>query len=208
MGRRVIPPGSEVEYQTETQNGRVKAKDVTVTKFAADSGGGGGGGGGKDWGKGFFDKGKGKDGKGKSPWDAWWDPWSWKGGKGKWGWDEWDESWGKGTKRPGEDDDGGKAKAQKSDSEPTSVPEWIQAQDRLFGHLSKLPTNWIRIRSKSSGKVYLYNSKTGESKEGDSFDEPPKGLPPNWQELRSKSTGQVYYYNSKTGQSQFDEPTN
>ena len=29
----------------------------------------------------------------------------------------------------------------------------IRAQDRLFGHLKPLPNNWIRITSKSSGRL-------------------------------------------------------
>ncbi|CAL1167651.1 unnamed protein product [Cladocopium goreaui] len=52
--------------------------------------------------------------------------------------------------------------------EPSSKEEWIRAQDRLFGHLKPLPNNWIRITSKSSGNIYFYNTKTGES----TFEEP------------------------------------
>ena len=54
--------------------------------------------------------------------------------------------------------------------EPSTKEEWIQAQSRLFGHLKPLPQNWIRIKSKSSGQIYFYNSATGES----TFDEPTK----------------------------------
>eukprot|EP00435_Cladocopium_sp_Y103_P058902 s303_g20.t2 len=57
--------------------------------------------------------------------------------------------------------------------EPSSKEEWIRAQYRLFGHLKPLPENWIRIKSKSSGNIYFYNTKTGES----TFDEPSPGLP-------------------------------
>merc|ERR1711956_130071 len=50
---------------------------------------------------------------------------------------------------------------------PQSVPEWIKAQDSLFGHLRPLPKNWIRIKSKSSGSMYFYNTKTGKSEQNE-----------------------------------------
>lgn len=84
---------------------------------------------------------------------------------------------GKRKERSGEDSDVGlqkqKGSRQEEQSvgqkdEPTSVAEWRASQDRLFGDLRQLPGNWIRIRSKSSGNLYYYDTKTGASQ----FDEP------------------------------------
>merc|ERR1712107_770996 len=47
--------------------------------------------------------------------------------------------------------------------DPDTVEEWIALQDAIFGSLPPLPKGWIRIRSKSRGLVYFYNTKTGES---------------------------------------------
>ena len=44
---------------------------------------------------------------------------------------------------------------------------WTAAQERLFGHMKRLPKPWIRVTS-SGGSVYYYNPKTGVS----TFDEP------------------------------------
>merc|ERR1712054_342805 len=108
-----------------------------------------------------------------SGWDKGWDK-----GKGKW-----KDGWSKGKRRRRRDDDDSdeeddepprkKKKAAplaedppRRDSaaeDPKSVPEWIKAQATLFGHLPRLPQNWIRIRSKSQGTIYFYNTKTGVS---------------------------------------------
>jgi len=87
---------------------------------------------------------------------------------------------------------------------PKSVKEWVANQDKLFGHLEKLPQDWIRIKSTSSGKVYFYNTRIGESR--DENNPPVHQLPAGWQRMTSKSSGNTYYYNSKTGQSQFEKP--
>jgi len=111
---------------------------------------------------------------------------------------------GHGEKRPGSGENvGGPQKRANVGSEPTSVHEWAAQQQRLFGHLPALAADWIRIRSKSKGTLYLYNMKTGESKDADPE---PAGLPPGWKEMTSKSSGQVYYYNTATGTSQFERP--
>merc|ERR1719215_273997 len=52
--------------------------------------------------------------------------------------------------------------------EPSSTAEWAKRQDELFPGKSKLPANWIQIRSKSQNNVYFYNTKSGDS----SFEEP------------------------------------
>eukprot|EP00405_Crypthecodinium_cohnii_P023400 CAMPEP_0206465586 /NCGR_PEP_ID=MMETSP0324_2-20121206/27928_1 /ASSEMBLY_ACC=CAM_ASM_000836 /TAXON_ID=2866 /ORGANISM="Crypthecodinium cohnii, Strain Seligo" /LENGTH=404 /DNA_ID=CAMNT_0053938493 /DNA_START=107 /DNA_END=1321 /DNA_ORIENTATION=- len=109
--------------------------------------------------------------------------------------------------------------------DPTSVTEWVQAQDRLFGHMDKLPAGWIRLRSRKSQEIYYYSLKSGESKEastpisalpaatgGGARAAAPAAapaapaLPPDWTVHFSKSTGKTYYYNSKTGNSQFEPP--
>jgi len=47
--------------------------------------------------------------------------------------------------------------------EPDSLEGWIAMQDTIFGDLPPLPRNWIRIRSKTKGLVYYYNTKNGQS---------------------------------------------
>ena len=51
----------------------------------------------------------------------------------------------------------------KSGSDPMSLTDWIKQQDQIFGHLHKLPANWIRMRSQSKGTVFFYNIKSGVS---------------------------------------------
>ncbi|CAE7663661.1 HET-E1 [Symbiodinium necroappetens] len=46
---------------------------------------------------------------------------------------------------------------------PSTPEEWQLAQARLFGALPPLKPNWIRIRAKSTGKVYYYNMVSGHS---------------------------------------------
>lgn len=50
-----------------------------------------------------------------------------------------------------------------ANEDPTTTEGWVEAQDRLFGNLPPLKDGWIRIRSKSSGLVYYYSTKNGES---------------------------------------------
>ena len=47
--------------------------------------------------------------------------------------------------------------------EPTTTAEWREAQDRLFGHLAPLPYPWIRVKSKTRGSIYFFNTDTGVS---------------------------------------------
>jgi len=58
---------------------------------------------------------------------------------------------------------GGSAKT----SERTEATDWIKAQDGQFGHLRPLPKNWIRIKSRSTGSIYFYNTKTGKSEQNE-----------------------------------------
>merc|ERR1712062_366452 len=50
-----------------------------------------------------------------------------------------------------------------SADEPKTIEDWAAQQKRLFPGFSKLPPGWIRMRSKSKGLVYYYNTETGES---------------------------------------------
>ena len=50
-----------------------------------------------------------------------------------------------------------------SGSNPESLTDWIEQQDKFFGQLRKLPANWIRICSRPKGTVYFYNTESGES---------------------------------------------
>lgn len=46
---------------------------------------------------------------------------------------------------------------------PNTPEEWQAAQSRFFSGRPKLRPHWIRIRSKSTGKVYFYNMVSGVS---------------------------------------------
>jgi YHS domain-containing protein len=83
-----------------------------------------------------------------------------------------------------------------------NATEWQQSQDEFEG-LPPLPMNWIRIRSKSNGQIYFFNTKTNET----TFDMPEMPLPPGWTKQVSKSTGKAYYFNARKNQSQFTRPT-
>ena len=122
-------------------------------------------------------------------------------------------------------------------AQPKTIEEWKSAQGRCFGHLKPLPTNWIRMYSRTTGKMYFYNVDTGQSKVEEpscsqtapsiSISQPSasltslvpvtpsrsspsegwKPLPANWSRVRSKTSGKEYFYNNITGESQVEEPT-
>jgi len=83
-----------------------------------------------------------------------------------------------------------------------TVREWEAAQAE-FADQPKLPSGWIRVKSRSSGEVYYFNKKTRES----TFDMPEAALPAGWTKQVSKSTGKVYYFHAQKRLSQFDRPT-
>merc|ERR1712187_119598 len=56
-----------------------------------------------------------------------------------------------------------------------TLAEWEREQSQ-FADLPKIPPEWLRIRSKSTGEVYFYNKNTRES----TFDLPKFPLPPGW----------------------------
>jgi len=88
-----------------------------------------------------------------------------------------------------------------SDNVKRTVLDWATDQDR-FAHLPPLQQGWIRVISKSSGKIYYLNTVTGNT----TFTE-PVDLPPGWEQVKSRTTGQTYYWNSELQKSQFERPT-
>jgi len=83
-----------------------------------------------------------------------------------------------------------------------TVNEWRAEQEALFPNERPLPTPWIRIRSRGSGQVYFFNTKTAES----TFDMPEAPLPQGWTKQVSKSTGMAYYWHAASGKSMFERP--
>merc|ERR1712107_95943 len=83
-----------------------------------------------------------------------------------------------------------------------TVKEWEEEQRTEFANEPKLPTGWIRVRSRKSGDVYYFNKKTQES----TFDFPELPLPKGWTKQVSKSSGKVYYFHAQRGTSTFELP--
>jgi len=81
-----------------------------------------------------------------------------------------------------------------------SVAEWKAEQLQLFGHLPKLPEDWIRIKARNTDQIYFWHTKKMISQ----YDHP---LPPGWTKQRSKTSGKVYYFNAATRQSVYVPPT-
>lgn len=84
-------------------------------------------------------------------------------------------------------------------SSGTKTVSWWRVNQDQFKHLPQLPTDWIRIKSKSDD-IYFFNVKTQKSM----FDFP---LPDGWTKQTSKSTGKTYYFNAKKRKSMFEIPT-
>jgi len=96
-------------------------------------------------------------------------------------------------------DAGGAAATPGNNAEPgKTVSQWEAEQDK-FADQPKLPPGWIRIQSRTTGKVYFYNKETQES----SFEAP---LPEGWTQQVSKSTGKTYYFNARKNKSTFVRP--
>jgi hypothetical protein len=82
-----------------------------------------------------------------------------------------------------------------SGSNPESLTDWIEQQDKFFGQLRKLPANWIRICSRPKGTVYFYNTESGESAQSEpaavDFDGGALQGPPHdaWDEAVGKDEG-------------------
>lgn len=97
-----------------------------------------------------------------------------------------------------------------------TTKEWEKNQAQ-FSHLPPLPPDWIRVLSRSSGKMYYCHLPTGqttfmkpEESGGQAASNPQVGsnenLPPGWCRMVSRTTGKPYYWNSVTHESQFEPP--
>lgn len=73
-----------------------------------------------------------------------------------------------------------------------------------FADLPELPTGWIYARSKSTWRVYYYNTLSGQT----TFSAPggDDDLPFGWSVAKSRTTGQTYYWHAATERSQFERP--
>lgn len=83
-----------------------------------------------------------------------------------------------------------------------TVREWEEEQRTEFANEPKLPPDWLRVKSRTSGDVYYFNKKTQKA----TFDFPESPLPPGWTKQVSKSTGKAYYFHAKRGTSTFERP--
>jgi len=73
------------------------------------------------------------------------------------------KNWGDGKEAKKEPQKPKVLKAAAPVKEPTTPEEWAAQQSRLFPNHPKLKKGWIRIRSKTKGLVYYYNTRNGES---------------------------------------------
>eukprot|EP00927_Polykrikos_kofoidii_P007563 TRINITY_DN13111_c0_g1_i1.p1 TRINITY_DN13111_c0_g1~~TRINITY_DN13111_c0_g1_i1.p1 ORF type:complete len:455 (+),score=69.91 TRINITY_DN13111_c0_g1_i1:59-1366(+) len=80
-----------------------------------------------------------------------------------------------------------------------SIKDWENHQDQ-FKDLPKLPTNWIRVRSRKNGSIYFWDTKNNKP----TFEIP---LPDGWTKQISKGTGKIYYFNASLRKSTFEIPT-
>jgi len=121
---------------------------------------------------------------------------------------------------PPDDDDGvavparGDRKAADAEVPPTSaksstaqvqgktISQWEAEQASLFPGERELPPGWLRIKSRSNGKVYFYNKRTQEA----TYDFPEWPLPKGWTKQVSKSTGKTYYFHAERKESTFTRP--
>ncbi|PWA62825.1 WW domain-containing protein [Artemisia annua] len=78
---------------------------------------------------------------------------------------------------------------------------------------STLPSEWIESRDPTTGCVYYYNQKSGQSQwekpvGPTSLNSQPSSSPllGDWQEVLDETSGCKYYYNSKTNVSQWEHP--
>merc|ERR1711865_931200 len=94
-----------------------------------------------------------------------------------------------------------------------TASEWAAEQDQ-FAHLPPLPQGWLRVLSRSTGKVYFCYPETGETTFTEPTGPPPSvlaakesNLPPGWAQMVSRSTGRTYFWHAGLQKSQFDVPT-
>jgi len=88
-----------------------------------------------------------------------------------------------------------------ADDAERTVLDWAVDQAQ-FADLPELQPGWIRIRSKTSNRIYFLNTVSGKT----TFTEPTL-LPPGWTQVKSRSTGTTYYWNAELNQSTFELPT-
>jgi hypothetical protein len=76
-----------------------------------------------------------------------------------------------------------------------------------------LPEGWSEEKDPTTGDIYFFNSKTGqsqwESPVTSAFVSPlasPR-LPTGWEQVLDDDSGEYYFYNSKTGETQWERPT-
>lgn len=98
-----------------------------------------------------------------------------------------------------------------SDRGGKTASEWADDQSQ-FSHLPPLPPGWLRVLSKSTGKIYYCYPETGETTFTEPTGPPPsvkasEQLPPGWTQMISRSTGRVYYWHAELQKSQFEVPT-
>lgn len=96
-----------------------------------------------------------------------------------------------------------KADGDETQIQGKTIRQWEAEQAAEFSHLPKLPSNWLRVKSRKTGEVYFFNKRTQEA----TFDMPESDLPPGWSKQVSKSTGKTYYFNAHTKGSTFERPT-
>jgi len=108
---------------------------------------------------------------------------------------------------PGTDNEG----TPNNDGASKTASEWAEDQSQ-FAHLSPLPPGWLRVLSRSTGKIYYCYPETGETTFQEPTGPPPSvlanaSLPEGWTQMESRSTGRTYYWNAELQKSQFDPPT-
>lgn len=82
-----------------------------------------------------------------------------------------------------------------------TVSQWEVEQERDFPGQPKLPSGWLRVRSRTTGDVYYFNKQTKES----TYD-PPEVLPAGWTKQVSRSSGKTYYFHAQRNVSTFERP--
>jgi len=96
-----------------------------------------------------------------------------------------------------------------------TASEWASDQSQ-FAHLPPLPAGWLRVLSRSTGKVYYCYAETGETSFTEPTGPPPSmvkkpgsapALPKGWVQMESRSTGRTYFWHAGLQKSQFDTPT-
>jgi len=83
-----------------------------------------------------------------------------------------------------------------------TVREW-EVEQREFANEPKVPSGWLRVRSRSTNEVYFFNKQTKEA----TFSFPEAPLARGWTKEVSKSTGKTYYFHAERRASTFERPT-